>query len=116
MIAHIIKPLRATLVAVTIELDLSWCPVLGNYGPHSPSGDPEAMLEGWDVDAYAHRIQDEMGAVSDVLQSVTVALSNHRTRGEDCRVTLASDDDEHFDNSDDEYWDSDSDDEVLMDI
>ncbi|OJT15682.1 hypothetical protein TRAPUB_5060 [Trametes pubescens] len=116
-IDHVIKPLQVTLVAVTIEVDLSWYCVPRKFEPPLPESDPiEEVLEGWDVDAYAHRIQDKIGAVSPALRSVTVGLWHHRTRG-NCQVTLGLTY-ESFDDSDEEYCSSgsESDGEDLMEV
>ncbi len=89
-ISHVIKPLRS-LVAVRIAIDLSWY-FAGRGQTLSAEGEPllvpieEVLLE-WDLDAYAHRIQDEVGVSATALRSISVSLWNHRTR-KNTTVTL----------------------------
>lgn len=77
-------------MAVWITVDFSW--YFNDDGPLSAEGDPllvhveEALVE-WDMDAYAQRIQDEVGGSATALRSITVSLWNHRSL-EDTTVTL----------------------------
>lgn len=79
-------------MALWIVVDLSWYFRLDRAGPLSAEGDPllvpmEEALVDWDLDAYAHRIQDEAGGSATALRSISVSLSDHRTL-EDTTVTL----------------------------
>lgn len=95
--SRIVAPLK-NLVAFRLCLDCSSIKHIA-YGADPVDENPlepvEEALEGWDVDEFAHRIQQEL-SVSTKLRSIIVSIQGHRTRSPETVTvgeTLSLDDD-----------------------
>ncbi|EIW56513.1 uncharacterized protein TRAVEDRAFT_49341 [Trametes versicolor FP-101664 SS1] len=84
--SRIVVPLK-NLVAFWLCLDCSWIRYV-TYGEEPPLEPVEEALVGWDMDEFAHRMLQEVGA-SAKLQSVTVSIQFHRTRSQET-VTIGA--------------------------